>query len=173
MTGRGMSAVAVRIVGIAPLGARRSRRQGRTPVWQHRGAIREGRFEPGCARLLQATIVSIPRAPALSVVLDYRWRRVAPAWSFCALWFSSSRPPVAALDCMPRSVAIPVDRRACTPIETVVHHHEALRFAWSSYQRRPRADCGIPGCQRLSKIEISSYIRANSIRFQHRKSLNA
>lgn len=60
---------------------------------------------------------------------------------------------------MPRSVAIPVDRRACTPIETVVHHHEALRFAGSSYQRRPQADCGIPGCQRLSKIEISSYIR--------------
>lgn len=60
---------------------------------------------------------------------------------------------------MPRSVAIPVDRRACTPIETVVHHHEALRFAGSSYQRRPQADCGIPGCQRLSKIEIYSYIR--------------
>lgn len=60
---------------------------------------------------------------------------------------------------MPRSVAIPVDRRACTPIETVVHHNEALRFAGSSYQRRPQADCGIPGCRRLSKIEISSYIR--------------
>lgn len=32
-------------------------------------------------------------------------------------------------------------------------------------QRRPQADCGIRGCQRLSQVEISSYIRTNSIRF--------